>query len=128
MAEFHFENTLGGLVEGLSKLSESVRVVGEPIQAGDKLIIPATIVRAGFGAGGGGGQTAPKGDEAAETGSGGGGGGFLLLTPVFLIVDSEGERVISVPTTAGVANTIVDKLKDAAETFAKKKPAESDES
>ena len=127
MAEFHFEDSLGGLVEGLSKLSESVRVVGEPIQAGDKLIIPATVVRAGFGAGGGGGQKAPKDEEAAEIGSGGGGGGFLLLTPVFLIVDSEGERVVSVPTTSGVAGTIVDKIKEAAETFAKKQPAEAGE-
>jgi uncharacterized spore protein YtfJ len=127
MAEFQFENTLGGLVEGLSKLSESVRVVGEPIQAGDKLIIPATVVRAGFGAGGGGGQRSPKDEDPAEIGSGGGGGGFLLLTPVFLIVDSDGERVISVPTTSGVAGTIVDKIKAAAETFTKKPPAEAEE-
>jgi len=128
MAEFHFEDSLGGLVEGLSKLSESVHVVGTPIQAGDKLIIPATVVRAGFGAGGGGGQKAPKDAEAAEIGSAGGGGGFLLLTPVFLIVDSEGERVISVSTPSGVADSIVDKIKEAAATLTKKQPAEAGES
>jgi len=127
MAEFHFEDSMGGLVEGLSKLSESVRVVGEPIQAGDKLIIPATVVRAGFGAGGGGGQKAPKDAEAAEIGSAGGGGGFLLLTPVFLIVDSEGERVISVSTPSGVADSIVDKIKEAAGTFTKKQPVAAGE-
>ena len=127
MPEFHFENSLGGLVEGLSKLSESVHVVGAPIQAGDKLIIPATVVRAGFGAGGGGGQKAPKDADATEVGSGGGGGGFLLLTPVFLIVDSEGERVISVTAPADVADTIVDKIKEAAGSFTKKKPAKADD-
>ena len=127
MPDFQFENTLGGLIEGLSKLSESVHVVGAPIQAGDKLIIPATVVRAGFGAGGGGGQRAPKDADATEVGSGGGGGGFLLLTPVFLIVDSEGERVISVSSPTDVADSIVDKIKDAAGAFTKKKRPEAEE-
>ena len=118
MSELQVGSILAGIAEGLTKLSETVRVVGEPVQAGDKIIIPAVVARAGFGAGGGSGQQ----EGAKSEGGGGGGGGGLMLTPVFLIVDAEGERLITVPSTPGISS-VVDKIKQVAESFKCPKPS-----
>ena len=93
MSEFDVGETVGDIVGGLVKVVESVKVIGEPIEAAGKVIIPAVLTRVGFGAGGGSG-TAPahaqeEGEEegGAASGSGGGGGGGLMLTPIFLVVE-----------------------------------------
>lgn len=54
-------------------------VFGEPIQVGDKTIIP--VARIGYGFGGGYGEG--KGDES--DGEGGGGGGCLSARPIGVI-------------------------------------------
>ena len=119
MSEFNVGETVGGIVDGLVKVAESVTVIGEPIEAAGKVIIPAVLTRVGFGAGGGGG-TAPahlqeEGEEEASvaSGSGGGGGGGLLLTPIFLVVDAEGERLITVPGVTDIASAAVSKVREA---------------
>jgi uncharacterized spore protein YtfJ len=119
MAGFQVGDTLAGLVAGLAKLSEAVNVIGEPIQAGDKLIIPAVVVRAGFGAGGGGGPKAAEGSEVADIFGGSGGGGGLLLTPVFLIIDDKGERLVSPGGAHEAGGSLVEKIKEAAGAFRK---------
>ena len=55
VAGFDVGQTVAGIVDGLVKVSESVKVIGEPIEAAGKVIIPAVVVRVGFGAGGGSG-------------------------------------------------------------------------
>lgn len=130
MPGFEVGTILGGIVEGLSKFSESVQVIGEPIQAGEKLIIPAVVARVGFGAGGGSGSKPSEGEEKAEEGGGGGGGGALQLTPVFLIVDEQGERLLTVPSTVDSAAAVVDKIKGTVERIFSprgEKPAEEEE-
>lgn len=103
---------LGDIVEGLTKFSQSIKVIADPIEAADKVIIPAVVVRVGFGAGGGTGAKVGEEGEKGEEGGGGGGGGAVILTPVFLIVDSEGERLLTVPSAASSAGSVVDTIKD----------------
>ena len=111
MSGFDANETVNALLNGISKLGETLRVIRDPIQAGDKLIIPAVVARMGVGAGGGSGRRPGERDDAhAGTGSGGGGGGGLILTPVFLIVDAAGERLITVPNTLGATSGIIDAL------------------
>ena len=117
MSEFDVGETVGDIVGGLVKVVESVKVIGEPIEAAGKVIIPAVLTRVGFGAGGGSG-TAPahaqeEGEEegGAASGSGGGVGGGLMLTPIFLVVDSEGERLITVPGVADIASAAIGKAR-----------------
>lgn len=108
---FDFGEVLGKVVEGLMKATEAVQVIGEPVQAGDKLIIPAVVARIGFGAGGGSGKSEGDEDEEPQEGEGGGGGGGVALTPVFLIVDEDGERLLTVPGPLQSACTVVDRVK-----------------
>lgn len=107
MADFDAGTVLGQIAEGLTKFSESVKIIGDPVEAAGKIVIPAVVARVGFGAGGGFGKA--QGTE--DKGGGAGGGGGITMTPVFLIVDAEGERILTVPTTAGSVSGLVDKVK-----------------
>jgi len=113
MSGFDVGQTLGDIVDGLVKVSESVKVIGEPIEAAEKVIIPAVMVRLGFGAGGGSGSRASEEREGSEEGVGGGGGGGMMLSPIFLVVDSEGERLITVPGVADIASAALGKVRQA---------------
>ncbi len=130
MPDFDAGVILGDIVEGLTKFSESIKVIADPIEAANKMIIPAVVVRVGFGAGGGTGARVGDEGEKGEEGGGGGGGGAVLLTPVFLIVDDEGERLLTVPSAASSATSIVDTIKGVVESIAgshREEEAEEDE-
>jgi uncharacterized spore protein YtfJ len=125
MSDFDPGTVLGQVAEGLGKFAESVKVIGEPIEAAGKLIIPAVSARVGFGAGGGSGVGS---DEAGKEGhgGGGGGGGFIQFSPVFLIVDAAGERVLSVPSTTDQVSGVVDKIKDVVSRIVPRKAEEGE--
>jgi uncharacterized spore protein YtfJ len=109
MADFDASTVLGQIAEGLTKFSESVKVIGDPVEAAGKIVIPAVVARVGFGAGGGFGH--PRCGEEG-TGGGGGGGGAITMTPVFLIVDAAGERILTVPDGVSAVSGIVEKVKE----------------
>ena len=195
---FDFGEVLGNVVEGLMKTTEAIQVIGEPVQAGDKLIIPAVVARIGFGAGGGSGKSDGDEDDEAqeggagsaanppppgakhseaggrgggggapgpggrgawggggvgggarppppphaagannseagvsgrrggESGAGGGGGGGVALTPVFLIVDEDGERLLTVPGPLQSACTVVERVKSTLDSVLPRKSDDED--
>lgn len=123
MAPFDPNEMVGTLMGGVAKFGESVEIIRSPIEVGNKVIIPAVVARLGVGAGGGSGK---RGKGSDEEGSGGGGGGGMTLTPVFLIVDAQGERLVTVPNSLASASDILDTVKVAAgKIFGNKKKAES---
>jgi uncharacterized spore protein YtfJ len=92
MPDFDAGTVLGQIAEALTKFSDSVKVIGDPVEAAGKIVIPAVVARVGFGAG----------------------GGFAItMTPVFLIVDAAGERILTVPDGVSAVSGIVDKVKEA---------------
>ena len=122
MARFDPNEMVGTLMGGVAKFGESVEIIRSPIEVGNKVIIPAVVARLGVGAGGGSGK---RGHGSDEEGSGGGGGGGMTLTPVFLIVDAHGERLVTVPNSLASASDILDTVKVAAgKIFGSKKKAE----
>ena len=81
----------------IEEMLQSKRVVGEPIEAHGRTLIPLVSLGFGFGAGGGTGSgtgptkgnTSPRG-EGAGGGTGGGGG----VRPVgVIVIDKDGVRV-----------------------------------
>ena len=111
MADFDANEMVTNLMNGISKLGDSVQVIREPITAGNKVIIPAVVARVGVGAGQSGRRDSAGGTESR---TGGGGGGGMVLTPVFLIVDEHGERLVTVPDAFSSAKTAFEKLTEAA--------------
>jgi len=123
MAEFDAGSFMKDIVNGLTTLTQSVNVIGQPVEMAGKVIVPAVVAKIGFGAGGGSGKTA---DEEANEGSGGGGGGGAVMTPVFLIVDEDGERLLTVPGPFDHASTVFEKAKDALDRIMPRKHAVDD--
>ncbi len=91
-------------VDELEKLLSVNRIVGEPIDLGDKVIIGVSMFGFGFGAGSGSNET--KKSDGQGTGAGGG------ISPVALIVlhknisGPEGIQVFSLRKKSGIAESI----------------------
>jgi uncharacterized spore protein YtfJ len=87
----------------LFQRSLSIRhVYGEPVQHGDKTVIPVAQVMYGFGAGGGKGpgRARANGSDPHDA-QGAGGGGGLRMTPVgALEIGPGGTRFVHVDTFA----------------------------
>ncbi|MGD9494792.1 MAG: GerW family sporulation protein [Armatimonadota bacterium] len=121
MSEFDVSAFMKDVVGGLMTVTESVKIIGEPVTVGDKVVIPAVVAKVAFGAGGGSGKNADRPGDASQQGSGGGGGGGVIMTPVFLIVDSEGERLLTVPGPFDAASSMFEKAKGALDRFMPRK-------
>ena len=111
---------LKGVVGELREMARSEAIVGEPINVGDRTVIPVVKISVGFGAGGGQGE-----HDKAGTGFGGGGGGGARIEPAaFIIMDDEGIRLLpakkgkwedvveSIPGIAKKISKWADKLRD----------------
>jgi uncharacterized spore protein YtfJ len=66
-------NVLQGISEALETTANARSVFGEPIQAGDKTVVPVAKVAYAFGGGFGSGKHAAHPDREGEGGGGGGG-------------------------------------------------------
>lgn len=82
------EDTIKQIACELEKVATTKTVVGEPITAAGKTIIPVSKISMGFGAGGG------EGKKETESGYGGGGGAGAKIEPVAFIMLSEDEARI----------------------------------
>lgn len=80
------ENIIKEVTGELERMVNTKTVIGEPVEAAGKTIIPVTKVSFGFGSGGGEGKS-----DKGETGFGGGGGAGAKIEPIAFIVISEDE-------------------------------------
>ena len=80
------ENIIKEVTGELERMVNTKTVIGEPVEAAGKTIIPVTKVSFGFGSGGGEGKS-----DKGETGFGGGGGAGAKIEPIAFIVVSEDE-------------------------------------
>jgi uncharacterized spore protein YtfJ len=81
------EDLIRTMMQEFRQIAKTETVVGEPIAAGDTVVIPVSKVSFGFGAGGGAGKD--KGE-----GSGSGTAGGATLEPVAFIVIKDGKAQI----------------------------------
>lgn len=96
------EEILREAANELNKLISAERIMGEPIDLGDKMVIPVTRFGIGFGAGSG------KGKDGDGAGAGGGGGiePLALLVAHKEIKGAEGVQVFSLKKENPVAQVI----------------------
>ncbi len=95
---------LKGVVGELKEIANSQTIIGEPITAGDKTVIPIIKISVGFGAGGGQGET----DKVGSGFGGGGGGGARIEPAAFIIIDDNGIKLLT--TSKGKWDTIIDAI------------------
>jgi len=84
------------IVERLQRSANVQTVFGDPIEHGDRAVVP--VARVGFGFGGGVGRGATDGgatDESEPSGEGGGGGGGAAARPVAALeITDDGTRFV----------------------------------
>ncbi|MEA1966162.1 MAG: sporulation protein [Methanosarcinales archaeon] len=118
------EDLMKEVVTQLEKMITTRTIVGEPITAAGKTVIPISKVSFGFGSGGG------EGKRGEEGGFGGGGGGGAKIEPVAFLVISEEEvklvgmkgKGLDIEKIIESVPELVEKVKSLKE---KKKPEES---
>jgi uncharacterized spore protein YtfJ len=100
------EETIKEIASELERIANTRTVVGEPITAAGKTIIPISKISMGFGAGGG------EGKKDNESGFGGGGGAGAKIEPVAFIMISEEEAKIFRVSERGDAGSILNAIPD----------------
>jgi len=91
------EETIKEVAGELERMASTKTVVGDPITAADKTIIPISKISMGFGAGGG------EGKREKESGYGGGGGAGAKIEPIaFIVVSKEDTRIFRVSEKSDV--------------------------
>jgi uncharacterized spore protein YtfJ len=95
------EDTIKEIACELERIANTRTVVGDPITAAGKTIIPISKISMGFGAGGG------EGKKDNESGYGGGGGAGAKIEPVAFIMISEEEAKIFRVSERGDAGSIL---------------------
>lgn len=119
------EELMKEVVEQLEKLITTKTVIGEPITAAGKTLIPISRVTFGFGSGGG------EGKRDVESGFGGGGGGGAKIEPVaFLVVSEDDVRMLTIKEKGMDIKKIIEtvpELVEAVKTLKGKKGLEKSE-
>ena len=100
------EATIKEIAGELERIATTKTVVGEPITAAGKTIIPISRITLGFGAGGG------EGKKDTESGYGGGGGAGAKIEPVAFIMLSEEEARIFRISERGDVGSILSSIPD----------------
>lgn len=101
------EETIKQIASELEKIATTKTVVGEPITAAGKTIIPVSKLTMGFGGGGG------EGKKETESGYGGGGGAGAKIEPVAFIMLSEDDAKIFRISEKGDMGSIFSSLQEA---------------
>ena len=98
-------NELVGTIMGeLREISKTESIVGEPVNLGEKMVVPVTKLSLGFAVGGGEGKAVEKGSSF-----GGAGGGGAKVEPVGFIVIQE-DKVSFLPTKPGKFEGLIDAI------------------
>jgi len=100
------EETIKQIASELEKVASTKTVVGDPITAAGKTIIPVSKISMGFGAGGG------EGKKDTESGFGGGGGAGAKIEPVAFIMLSEDDAKIFRISEKGDVGAILSSLQE----------------
>ncbi|RXA21361.1 sporulation protein [Methanosarcina sp. MSH10X1] len=100
------EDTIKEIAGELERIATTKTVVGEPITAAGKTIIPISRISMGFGAGGG------ESKKNTDSGYGGGGGAGAKIEPVAFIMLSEEEARIFRVSERGDTGSLISSIPD----------------
>ena len=115
------------MMQEFREIVKTETVVGDPVVAGDVIIVPVSKISFGFGAGGG------KGNQK-DGGSGTGGGGSVQPVAFIIIQNGKAQLVpledkgMSVGDLLKYAPDVIKKIKEFKENRDKKKSGDTDDS
>jgi uncharacterized spore protein YtfJ len=100
------EETIKEIASELERIATTKTVVGDPITAAGKTIIPVSKITMGFGGGGG------EGKKEHESGYGGGGGAGAKIEPIAFIMLSEDDAKIFRLSEKGDVGSILSSIQE----------------
>ncbi len=106
---------LNAIVGELKQMAQTESVIGKPVTAGDKTLIPVVTLSVGFGAGGG---QKPEG-QGGEMFGGGGGAGLRIEPTAFIVLDKDGVSLL--PAKRGSWEGIIEAIPGVVEKLSKAK-------
>ena len=123
MAENHFSSMIDTLFKGMDQFVTSKTVVGEPVQAGDAIIVPLIDVTCGMAAG----AFSEKTKEGSKQKDKGCGGMSAKMSPSAVLVIQNGvTKVVNIKNQDAITKAI-DMAPDLINRFMGGKPAVSEE-
>lgn len=101
------EETIKEIAGELERIATTKTVVGDPITAAGKTIIPVSKLTMGFGGGGG------EGKKEKESGYGGGGGAGAKIEPVaFIMLSEDDAKIFRISGKGGDVGAILNSLQE----------------
>lgn len=119
MAENHFSSMIDTLFKGMDQFVTSKTVVGEPVQAGDAIIVPLIDVTCGMAAG-------AFSEKTMEKQKGGGGMSAKMSPSAVLVIQNGVTKVVNIKNQDAITKAI-DMAPDLINRFMGGKPAVSEE-
>lgn len=96
---------MGISMDKIREMGDVSTVIGDPIQAGDTIIIPVSKVSYGFASGG---SDLPAKENPKELFGGGAGAGVTVQPIAFLIINKEGQvRLMQISTSEDKVTNII---------------------
>lgn len=92
------------MLSKIETMAQAKTILGEPVELGERLVIPVVKISVGFGAGGGENK---QNDKAANAG-GGGGGGFCVSPVGFIVM--EGEKTAFLPVKQKSVGSLIEMI------------------
>jgi sporulation protein YtfJ len=107
MAEHPIQSLLHTAMSNLEHMINANTIVGDPIESPDgSVILPVSKV--GFGFAAGGSQFSSDNDSGTMPFGGGSGGGMSINPVAFLVVNSQGIKVLHLAEQAHILDKVID--------------------
>jgi sporulation protein YtfJ len=114
MAEHPIQGLMNTAMNNLQQMIDVNTIIGDPVETPDGSVI-LTVSKVGFGFAAGGSEF-PGGDNNPRLPFGGGSGGGVSITPIaFLIVNSQGVKMLHVDENTHLVDKVIDMVPQAVE-------------
>jgi sporulation protein YtfJ len=115
MSDHPIQGLMTTAMENLKEMIDVNTIIGDPVETPDGSVI-MTVSKVGFGFAAGGSEFSIEGDTGGKQPFGGGSGGGVSITPIaFLIVSSQGVKMLHLDENTHLIEKIMDVAPQAVE-------------
>lgn len=115
MSDHPIQGLMTTAMENLKEMIDVNTIIGDPVETPDGSVI-MTVSKVGFGFAAGGSEFSIEGDSSGKQPFGGGSGGGVSITPIaFLIVSSQGVKMLHLDENTHLIEKIMDVAPQAVE-------------
>ncbi len=114
MSDHPIQGLMTTAMENLKEMIDVNTIIGDPVETPDGSVI-MTVSKVGFGFAAGGSEFSIEGESGSQPFGGGSGGGVSITPIAFLIVNSQGVRMLHLDESTHLIEKILDVAPQAVE-------------